>query len=149
MTGSVILNSRSFSLQTTAAKPDDWAKMLGLIAHEVVHIQQGALLAWSIQGEIEAWQMENRVYTQLSGKSKGGAWDKLMNLQVNSDPANLMQAQSYMRQVVGPGSSYPPAQDWFPLVPGWGVLVSPLLWYVPPRAPYGDYPVCFGNTCSE
>jgi len=145
--GNIILNSRSFSLQTSAA--DAW--MLSLIAHEVVHMQQGPPLAWSIRGEIEAWQIQNKVYRELTGTSLGEWWTKMEELDVNSDPANLLKAREYIRNVVGPGSSYPPAQDWFPLVPGWGLLVSPLWWFDPamPHYPYGPDRVCFGNTCSQ
>ena len=121
--GEVLLDAGRFSPQTS---PDS-VSLLELIAHEVKHLAQGRLLAWSIAGETEAWRFQHAVYKELChGASKGPNWEALDALPADLDHKALLAAKALMRAETMDRSTgrsrYPPAQWWFPLRPALGLL---------------------------
>lgn len=79
----IVLNPRKYSLEKM---PDEWG--LSLIVHEAKHIEQGVLKAFSIYGELEAWQVGIRVAERLgynyAGRSQRNEKIKRLPLHENS-----------------------------------------------------------------
>jgi hypothetical protein len=87
---------------------------LSLILHEMFHIRQSLLMRLSVQGELRAWQYQQRTYPEISipkgkrigvkGEAYGEAadtsefWDQLSRLSPDSRE-DLEKAQSVMRQI--------------------------------------------------
>lgn len=76
---------------TLAPKTDlKRAYILSLIVHEAFHLRQSILKRLSMQGELLAWQHQERSYFELTGRRIGGVnqaypntrqyWDELMQL---------------------------------------------------------------------
>jgi hypothetical protein len=59
------------------------AGMLTLLIHEVKHLQQGIFLALSVYGELEAWQLQFRLYHELTHAPMHPAIAELMTLPLN------------------------------------------------------------------
>jgi hypothetical protein len=77
--------------------------MLTLLIHEVKHLQQGIVLALSVYGELEAWQLQFRLYHQLTGKPMHPAIAEMMSLPLEYDRAMLRRARDLMQAYAGKG----------------------------------------------
>lgn len=93
------LNSLHFTPESVLENPRAWT----VFVHEVRHLQQGALTALSIYGELEAWQVEFNLYKKLTGKILPTTLEKLLSLPLNLDRANLRRARKLMIQHAGKG----------------------------------------------
>ncbi len=97
--GNIRLNSHYYSYDT----PLDDLKLKTLIIHEVCHLRQGFSTALSVYGELEAWQLEFRVYRRLTGGYPAKAVEKLMELPLLYDRDVLRQAVHFMQEHAGRG----------------------------------------------
>ena len=77
--------------------------MLTLLLHEVKHLQQGFFLALSVYGEVEAWQLQFRLYHELTGTSVHPAIAELLNLPLKYDRTIMKQAVTLMQAYAGKG----------------------------------------------
>lgn len=115
LSGNIYLNANNFSHSTPATN----AFMLGLVAHEALHLQQGILTALSVYGELEAWQLGFRIYQTLGGRLISSALDEIMGLQVRYDREMLKKVRFLMQEYAGQGYRI----DLLPLFPAWMELV--------------------------
>ena len=104
-------NSAHYSYQTNIAD----VGMLTLLIHEVKHLQQGFILALSVYGELEAWQLQFRLYHQLTSKPMHPAIAELMSLPLGYDRTILKKAVTLMQAYAGKGYRV----DLLPLYPLW------------------------------
>jgi hypothetical protein len=90
----IIINSA----QTKGTKEgrDTWS--ISLIAHEAKHYQQGLLVALSVYGELEAWQLQMRVLRDLGDPPKHPALLAIEKLKLSHDPQVLREAAQLMRE---------------------------------------------------
>ena len=93
------LNTVHYSLQTNPADP----RLLTLLIHEVKHLQQGPVTALSVYGELEAWQLQFRLYHQKASAKMRPAIEKLLSLPLSWDRAVLQQARELMQEFAGKG----------------------------------------------
>jgi hypothetical protein len=77
--------------------------MLTLLIHEVKHLQQGLFLAFSVYGELEAWQLQFRLYHQTTGKPMHPAIAEMLSLPLSYDRAILRRARDLMQAYAGKG----------------------------------------------
>lgn len=103
------LNTEYYSLATNPADP----RTLTLLIHEVKHLQQGLVTALSVYGELEAWQLQFRLYHQKTNAKMHPAVEKLLSLPLNWDRDVLKQAQGLMQDFAGKGYR----SDLLPLYP--------------------------------
>ncbi|HEX5840293.1 MAG TPA: hypothetical protein VFY26_20815 [Anaerolineales bacterium] len=97
--GNIHLNSIYYNYDT----PLDDLRVKTLIIHEVRHLQQGLATALSVYGELDAWQLEFRVYHRLKGKYPHPAIAELMTLPLELDRATLKKAAALMQAYAGKG----------------------------------------------
>lgn len=97
--GSIRLNSHYYSYDT----PLDDLRIKTLIIHEARHLQQGPIVALSVYGELDAWQLEFRVYHRVKGKYPHSAIAELMTLPLEYDRAVLKDAVRLMQAYAGKG----------------------------------------------
>ena len=109
--GTIHFNSFYYSVKTEV----DNIGMLTLLIHEVKHLQQGLFLALSVYGELEAWQLQFRLYHRLTGKPMHPAIAEMMSLPLEYDRTVLRRAQGLMQAYAGKGYR----SDLLPLFP-WG-----------------------------
>jgi len=109
--GNIRLNSYYYNYDT----PLDDVRLKTLIIHEACHLKQGFIKALSVYGELEAWQLEFRVYHRLKGKYPKKAIEELMALPLVYDRAVLKKAVPLMRDYAGEGYR----ADLLPLLPLW------------------------------
>jgi len=95
----VRLNSRHYSYET----PLSDISMKTLIIHEVRHLQQGMIIALSVYGELEAWQLEHRIRYQVEGKYHRESIAELMTLPLEYDRVVLKKAVALMQKYAGKG----------------------------------------------
>ena len=105
----ICLNSFYYSRET----PFDNLKLKTLIIHEAWHLQQGYMRALSVFGELEAWQLEFRVYHNMMGRYPHPAISELMTLPLEYDRVVLKQAASCMQAYAGKGYRI----DLYPIYP--------------------------------
>ena len=91
--GNIHLNSIYYNYDT----PLDDLRVKTLIIHEVRHLQQGLATALSVYGELDAWQLEFRVYHRLKGKYPHPAIAELMTLPLEFDRSVLKKAVVLMQ----------------------------------------------------
>lgn len=89
----IYLNARYFSVETS---PDD-PYILGVVMHEIRHLQQGFFTALSVYGELDAWQLGFRVQHQLSGKPYPANLMELMALPLVFNRDVLQRARVLMQ----------------------------------------------------
>lgn len=77
--------------------------LLTLLIHEVKHLQQGLFLALSVYGELEAWQLQFRLYHQLTQTPMHPAIAELLNLPLQYDRAVMKKAVELMQAYAGKG----------------------------------------------
>ncbi|HET9587742.1 MAG TPA: hypothetical protein VFO91_03040 [Anaerolineales bacterium] len=97
--GNIRLNAQYYTYET----PLDDLRIKTLIIHEVRHLQQGILTALSVYGELDAWQLEFRIYHRIKGKYPHPAIAELMTLPLNYDRAVLKKAPPLMQAYAGKG----------------------------------------------
>lgn len=107
--GTIHFNSFYYSTQTDVKN----IGMLTLLIHEVKHLQQGIFLAFSVYGELEAWQLQFRLYHQLTGKPIHPAIAEMLSLPLIYDRAILRRARDLMQAFAGKGYR----SDLLPLFP--------------------------------
>ncbi len=105
----IYFNSRRYSTDT----PVDHPRLLCLLVHEAQHLQQGPLTALSIYGELQAWQIDFRLYSRLNEKPVHPAIRELLALPLNGERAVLKRAQMLMQVYAGKGYR----SDLLPLYP--------------------------------
>ncbi len=91
------LNSAHYTMESALENPRAWT----LFVHEVHHLQQGPLTALSIYGELDAWQVEFRLYKQLTGKILQPALEELLTLPLGFDRKTLRRARQLMTAFAG------------------------------------------------
>jgi len=97
--GTIHFNSVYYSHNT---KVDD-VGMLTLLIHEVKHLQQGIFLALSVYGELEAWQLQFRIYHELTGAPMHPAIMELLTLPLKYDREIMKRAVAFMQAYAGKG----------------------------------------------
>ncbi|MFT3892570.1 MAG: hypothetical protein QM730_13115 [Anaerolineales bacterium] len=95
----VHLNSVYYSMNTDTQNID----MLTLLIHEVKHLQQGMILALSVYGELEAWQLQFRLYHKLTKKPMHPAITEILSLPLKHDRDVLHRARDLMQAYAGKG----------------------------------------------
>jgi hypothetical protein len=78
-------------------------RVFTLIIHEVRHLQQGFFTALSVYGELDAWQLEWRIYHRINGRYPHPALKELMSLSLGWDRDMLRRAVELMRAYAGKG----------------------------------------------
>ncbi|MDY6878331.1 MAG: hypothetical protein SWK90_19295 [Chloroflexota bacterium] len=81
--------------------------MLALIAHEAKHLEQGPVVALSVYGELEAWQVQYEVFKEIVGASPGTyeermAWDELSQIPLSYSRDDLEKARELIQYLAGP-----------------------------------------------
>jgi hypothetical protein len=109
--GNIHLNSQYYNHQTSL----DNVRIRTLIVHEVRHLQQGLPTALSVYGELDAWQLEFRIYHRLVGQYPSPIIAEIMSLPLEYDRAVLRKAAQLMQAYAGKGYR----ADLLPLYP-WG-----------------------------
>jgi hypothetical protein len=109
LTKAAYLNSAHYSQEAALVNPNAWA----LLIHEVRHLQQGWLTAFSIYGELDAWQYQFQVQKKLTGRQLAPLLEEILCLPLNMERKNLRNAQRLMTQYAG--KSY--GANWLPLYP--------------------------------
>jgi hypothetical protein len=97
--GNIRLNSHYYTYDTSL----DDLRLKTLIIHEVRHLQQGVATALSAYGELDAWQLEFRVYQRIRGRYPSPAIAELMTLPLEYDRDILRKAVSLMQTYAGKG----------------------------------------------
>ena len=97
--GNIRLNSIYYTYDTSM----DDLRMKTLVIHEVRHLQQGISTALSVYGELDAWQLEFRIYYRIKGNYPHSAVAELMALPLEYDRALLKKAASLMQVYAGKG----------------------------------------------
>ena len=105
----ISLNSRYYSTESNLDNP----KLLSLIVHEVHHLKQGVRTAFSVYGELDAWQVEYRFYKEIHLGKLHPAIEELLMLPLNYERENLRYAVKLMQSYAGKGYH----ADWLPLRP--------------------------------
>ena len=105
----ISLNTRHYSPDTKLDKP----KVLSLLVHEVHHLKQGALTAFSVYGELDAWQVEYSFYKKIHPVKLNPALEEILTLPLNYDRDNLRHAAKLMQDVAGKGYHI----NWLPIYP--------------------------------
>jgi hypothetical protein len=86
---------------------EDLTYAMSLVIHEVRHLQQGWLVALSVLGELEAWQLQFRYLRSIrAGRGEYGTDSpvirELLNLPLGWDRRVLSRARALMRTYGGP-----------------------------------------------
>jgi hypothetical protein len=97
--GNIRLNSQYYTYDT----PLDDLRIRTLIIHEARHLQQGMGTALSVYGELDAWQLEFRIYHRIKATYPHPAIAELMTLPLEYDRAVLKKAASLMQTYAGKG----------------------------------------------
>lgn len=95
----ISLNSRYYSTESSLTDP----KLLSLLVHEIHHLKQGVLTAFSVYGELDAWQVEYRFYKTLKPGKLHPALEELLSLPLNYERDNLRHAAKLMQDYAGKG----------------------------------------------
>lgn len=97
LTRSAYLNSAHYSYESSLKSVSAWA----LLIHEVRHLQQGALTAFSIYGELDAWQVQFRVMKKIMGARLNPIPEEILSLPLNMERDNLRRARRLMTEYAG------------------------------------------------
>lgn len=93
------LNTEHYSLASNPADP----RVTTLMIHEVKHLQQGIAVALSVYGELEAWQLQLRLYHGMTNVKIHPAIEEMLSLPLNWDRAVLRRARELMQAYAGKG----------------------------------------------
>ena len=105
----ISLNTRYYSFETDLDDPS----ILSLLVHEVHHLKQGMLIALSVYGELDAWQVGYRFYKEIHPIKLHPALEEMLALPLNWDRDNLRRAAKLMQDYAGKGYH----SNWLPLYP--------------------------------
>jgi hypothetical protein len=94
---SFYLNKAHYTMESALENP----RAITLFVHETRHLQQGTLTAMSIYGELDAWQVEFRLYKKLTGKTLRSELEELLALPLGFDRATLKRARQLMMKHAG------------------------------------------------
>lgn len=94
---SVGINQVHFSHDTLLTDP----RLLTIVIHEVRHLRQGMLTALSIYGELDAWQLQYRLYEQMTRPIKHPALVEMLSLPLCWDRSVLRRARELMQAYAG------------------------------------------------
>ena len=97
--GNIRLNSMYYTHETAL----DDLRIKTLVIHEARHLQQGLLTALSVYGELDAWQLEFRIYHRIKRTYPHPVIAELMNLPLKYDRAVLKKAAQLMQNYAGKG----------------------------------------------
>ena len=97
--GNIRLNSHYYTYETSL----DDLRIRTLIIHEARHLQQGFVTAFSVYGELDAWQLEFGVYYRVKGRYPHPAVAQLMELPLLCDRNVLKKAGKLMQDYAGKG----------------------------------------------
>jgi hypothetical protein len=97
--GNIRLNSIYYTYDTAI----DDLRIRTLIIHEARHLEQGLLTALSVYGELDAWQLEFRIYHRLKETYPHPAIAELMTLPLEYDREVLRKAAVLMQGYAGKG----------------------------------------------
>ena len=97
--GTIHFNSFYYSMNSDMTD----VSLLTLLIHEVKHLQQGVILAFSVYGELEEWQMQFRLYHQLTGTQPRPEIIELLALPLKLDREILKKAVHLMQVYAGKG----------------------------------------------
>jgi hypothetical protein len=97
--GNIRLNSLYYTYET----PFDDLRVKTLIIHEARHLQQGMVTALSVYGELDAWQLEFRIYYRIKGIYPHTAIEELMSLPLEHDRIIPKKAAHLMQAYAGKG----------------------------------------------
>ena len=97
--GNIRLNAHYYTYETSL----DDLRIRTLIIHEARHLQQGSITALSVYGELDAWQLEFRVYHRVKGKYPHSAIAEMMTLPLEYDRVTLKKAVTLMQAYAGKG----------------------------------------------
>ncbi len=92
------LNAVHYTKESTLG---DNPRAITIFVHEVHHLQQGAITAISIYGELDAWQYEFRLYKKITGGELHPILEELLSLPLNFDRDNLRHARKLMNKFAG------------------------------------------------
>ena len=109
--GTIHLNTLHYSPGTNPADP----RVTTLLIHEVKHLQQGIHTALSVYGELEAWQLQFRLYHQMTDAAVHKAIQEMLSLPLNWDRTTLRRARELMQEYAGKGYR----ADLLPIYPLW------------------------------
>ncbi|MCZ2128278.1 MAG: hypothetical protein LC099_10970 [Anaerolineales bacterium] len=96
---SFYLNKAHFTMESALTDPRAWT----LFVHEARHLQQGALTAVSVYGELDAWQYEFRLLKKITGWTLHKDLEELLALPLGYDRAVLRRARALMTKFAGFG----------------------------------------------
>jgi len=97
--GNIRLNSLYYAYET----PLDTLRIKTLIIHEARHLQQGLLVALSVYGELDAWQLEFGIYHRIKGTYPHKVIEEIMSLPLGYDRPTLKKAAQLMQKYAGKG----------------------------------------------
>jgi len=96
-TGSVFLNAAHYSYESALRDAGAWA----LIIHEACHLRQGFFTAFSIYGELEAWQLQWRALQKMTGQQPPLVIRELLTLPLCMEVSTLRRARMLMTKSAG------------------------------------------------
>ncbi|MBN1179630.1 MAG: hypothetical protein JXD18_10480 [Anaerolineae bacterium] len=99
MDGRIEVSAKHYSLETDPANP--W--LLGAVAHEAAHLEQGLGLALSVAGEVAAWRVEYLVREELGAPIKDPHWKVVAQTPAQPTRADLRKARAEVLEKTGYG----------------------------------------------
>jgi hypothetical protein len=97
LTRKFFLNSVYYTRESSLENP----RAVTLFVHEARHLQQVALKAISVYGELDAWQYEFRLYKKITGKELHPILEEVLALPLNYDRKNLRRVRKLMTKFAG------------------------------------------------
>jgi hypothetical protein len=98
LSGNILLRKGD---QLSPSKPVD-PYLLSLVVHETRHLQQGFLVALSVYGELDAWQVGFRFYGSRLDAPLHPALQELLSLPLTWD-RSLLRHAAHLMKVYSPG----------------------------------------------
>lgn len=99
MLRTIHLNTVHYSPTMNPADP----RVTTMIIHEVKHLQQGVFVALSVYGELEAWQLQFRLYHRLTNAKVHKAIEEMLSLPLERNRSVLSRARELMQEYAGRG----------------------------------------------
>jgi len=93
------LNPKLYSLETEPDSP----KLLGTTTHEATHLEQGAALALSVEGEVGGWKAEYSARAELGDPITDSHWRAVALTPDFPTDQDLRRARSEMLEMAGWG----------------------------------------------
>ncbi len=106
LTGGIVLSERLIRSQHRA-------RLLSVLVHEVCHLKQGPMIALSVYGELQAWQVDFNFQQTLTGEAMHPLIKQLCDLPLEMNRTVLMKARDLMQAYAGKVYRV----NWLPLFP--------------------------------